>query len=318
MSSSPTSAHDSVRRKIEKMGTSLSLPTVRKALGILEGEHSSQRRGGNDDLLDIRPYEVGDEARQIDWKISAKNGRAMIAQRERLSSAHVYLLLDAGMQMSEVCASDERAYQIAANALCMFAALSLRRSDDISLVFGDSDRITRVPFHGGLAQFEITLDKALDRDWDAPRNISALLDYASGLRDRNALIVLATDDHALNGTHLPAIRRIAQTHPLVLIDVKTINPFDYQPIASRPKAKIVDGMSGRRVPAFLRNAASAQEIDTHRAYALQALERELTRCGSRMIHADSSEGMFHAFVRLLSAGHVSESLSYLKGMPIQQ
>ena len=33
---------------------------------------------------------------------------------------------------------------------------------EVSLVFGDSSNITRVPFHGGLAQFEHTLDKALD------------------------------------------------------------------------------------------------------------------------------------------------------------
>ena len=158
---------DPIRRKIEMLGTSLSLPTVRRAMGILEGEHASARRGGNDDLLDIRAYEVGDEARQIDWKISARNGRAMIAQRERLSSTRVYLLLDAGVEMTEVCPSDEMAYRIAANALCMFAALSLRRSDEVSLVFGDSSNITRVPFHGGLAQFEHTLDKALDRAGDS-------------------------------------------------------------------------------------------------------------------------------------------------------
>ena len=296
---------DPIRRKIEMLGTSLSLPTVRRAMGILEGEHASARRGGNDDLLDIRAYEVGDEARQIDWKISARNGRAMIAQRERLSSTRVYLLLDAGVEMTEVCPSDEMAYRIAANALCMFAALSLRRSDEVSLVFGDSSNITRVPFHGGLAQFEHTLDKALDRNWLFPRNIDALLDYAAHIRDREALIVLATDDHALDDTHMRAIRRITQTHPLVLINVGTVNPFSNDPIPSMPHAPLVDGATGRRIPTFLRNTKAAQELDTHRAYLLQALDRELSRCGSRMIHASSSEGMFHAFVRLLSLSHAS-------------
>ena len=85
---------DNVRRKIEALGTSMSLPTVAKALGVLEGEHRSNRRGGNDDLLDIRPYEPGDEARAIDWKISARSGRAMVVQRERLASGRVYLLMD--------------------------------------------------------------------------------------------------------------------------------------------------------------------------------------------------------------------------------
>ena len=35
---------DNVRRKIEALGTSMSLPTVAKALGVLEGEHRSNRR----------------------------------------------------------------------------------------------------------------------------------------------------------------------------------------------------------------------------------------------------------------------------------
>lgn len=51
-----------IRRKIEALGTTLSLPTVRKALGILEGAHASDKRFGADDVMDIRIYEPGDEA----------------------------------------------------------------------------------------------------------------------------------------------------------------------------------------------------------------------------------------------------------------
>lgn len=170
---------DSVRKKIEALGTQLSLPTVRKALGALEGEHASGRRGGSGDAMDVHAYEPGDESRLIDWKTSARQGRPMVVERERLSTSRVWLLMDVGLEMTGVCPSGERAWQVAANALRMFAALSLRRSDDISLVFGDESSITRVPFNGGFAQFERTLDKALDRDWDHHRNIDALLEYAA-------------------------------------------------------------------------------------------------------------------------------------------
>lgn len=47
---------DSVRKKIEALGTQLSLPTVRKALGALEGEHASGRRGGSGDAMDVHAY----------------------------------------------------------------------------------------------------------------------------------------------------------------------------------------------------------------------------------------------------------------------
>ena len=287
---------DSVRKKIEALGTQLSLPTVRKALGALEGEHASGRRGGSGDAMDVHAYEPGDESRLIDWKTSARQGRPMVVERERLSTSRVWLLMDVGLEMTGVCPSGERAWQVAANALRMFAALSLRRSDDISLVFGDESSITRVPFNGGFAQFERTLDKALERDWSSPRNIDALLEYARRIKDREALIVLATDEHAMEERHITTIRRITRTHPMVLIDVATMNPF--KAVSSRHAP--TDGLSARRVPAFLRNAKAAAEVDTHRAYMAAALEQELTRAGSHIIRSASSESMFDRFVALVS------------------
>ncbi len=287
---------DSVRKKIEALGTQLSLPTVRKALGALEGEHASGRRGGSGDAMDVHAYEPGDESRLIDWKTSARQGRPMVVERERLSTSRVWLLMDVGLEMTGVCPSGERAWQVAANALRMFAALSLRRSDDISLVFGDESSITRVPFNGGFAQFERTLDKTLDRDWDHHRNIDALLEYARRIKDREALIVLATDEHAMEERHITTIRRITRTHPMVLIDVATMNPF--KAVSSRHAP--TDGLSARRVPAFLRNAKAAAEVDTHRAYMAAALEQELTRAGSHIIRSASSESMFDRFVALVS------------------
>lgn len=287
---------DSVRKKIEALGTQLSLPTVRKALGALEGEHASGRRGGSGDAMDVHAYEPGDESRLIDWKTSARQGRPMVVERERLSTSRVWLLMDVGLEMTGVCPSGERAWQVAANALRMFAALSLRRSDDISLVFGDESSITRVPFNGGFAQFERTLDKALDRDCDHHRNIDALLEYARRIKDREALIVLATDEHAMEERHITTIRRITRTHPMVLIDVATMNPF--KAVSSRHAP--TDGLSARRVPAFLRNAKAAAEVDTHRAYMAAALEQELTRAGSHIIRSASSESMFDRFVALVS------------------
>ena len=102
-----------------------------------------------------------------------------------------------------------------------------------------------------------------------------LLDYARRIRDRQALIVLATDEHALRQRHLEAIRRLAQTHPMVFIDVATLNPFDSRTGRDRP---VYDGTSRRAVPAFLSNARSRDEVATHRAYLAAALNRELTRC----------------------------------------
>lgn len=236
----------------------------------------------------------------------------MVVQRERLSTSRVWMLMDVGLQMTGACSSGEAAWQVAANALRMFAALSLRRADDISLVFGDKSNITRIAFHGGFAQFERTLDQALERGWDHRRNIDALLDYARRIKDRQAMIVLATDEHALEQRHLAIIRRIARTHPMVLINVATLNPF--APLVQGGSAPL-DGLSGRRVPAFLRNVRAADEVRTHRNAIAAVLDQELSRCGSHMIRAASSEVMFNQFVRLVSVSLSRSTRNQLHSAP---
>lgn len=292
-----TEPDDPIRARIEAMGTQLSLPTVRRALGVIEGEHASMRPGGSDELMDVRVYESGDEARLIEWKTSARMGRPMVVRREREVTSRVWMLFDVGREMTGACESGERAWQVAANALRMFAALSLRRSDDLSLVLSDAASITRVPFNGGFARFEHVLDKALERRWNQPRHLDALLEYARRIKDRSALLVIATDESALADRHVEAIRMLAQSHPLVVVDVATLNPF----AARRSGLRVVDAPSGRSLPAFLASAASEREVQTHREYVAAALRRELTRCGATMIRSDSSEGMFAAFVRLVSS-----------------
>ena len=151
-------------------------------------------------------------------------------------------------------------------------------------------------FTTGTQWFERTLDDALRRDWSYGRNIDALLDYARRIRDRQALIVLATDELALRKRHIDVIGAIAATHPVVLITVATANPFD----PSEAAREWYDGKSGRRIPALLRNAKAAEEVALHRRYVCAALEHELAKRGSRMIRAASSDMMFDAFVRLVS------------------
>ena len=304
-------ADDPIRRKIEALGHKLSLPTVSRALGVLEGEHASPRRGGGDEFMDIRLWQPGDEARLIDWRTSARNGRPTVVDKERPATSRIWLLLDVGREMTGGCANGERAWQVAANALRMFATLSLRRSDDISLVLADSASITRIPFSGGFARFEHTLDQALDRKWDQPRNIDALLDYARHIRDRSALLVLATDETALGESHVQSIHMLAQTHPLVVVDVSVANPFALKASGT----SVIDAPAGRRMPAFMARSKAADEVATHREYIAAALQRELARCGSTMIRSDSSEGMFNAFVALVSTTLAHSTRNQLRAAP---
>lgn len=53
----------------------LSLRARRPALARLQGSHRSAQRGRGLEFEDVRPYAAGDDARTIDWRVTARRGR---------------------------------------------------------------------------------------------------------------------------------------------------------------------------------------------------------------------------------------------------
>ncbi len=149
-----------------------------------------------------------------------------------------------------VCPSDEMAYRIASECLVHVRGVSCDAAMRCRSSSVTTSNITRVR---SMAVWPVRaqLDKALDRGGDSRAISTHCSDYAGIFATGEALIVLAHDDHALDDTHMRAIRRITQTHPMVMINVGTINPFSSDPI---PRGRMHpcrwrDGPEDSRVPA---------------------------------------------------------------------
>lgn len=285
---------DPIRAKLEAFGSHLTLPVARAALGSLEGEHGSSQYGHGYDYLDLRPYAPGDEAELIDWKASGRAGKPIIINKQREVNNAVWLMLDVSSQMGATARSGETLLDVAANALRMFALLSLKRSDSISLILADSRTITRIPFAGGYPKFDHMLTDSLAELHPAPRDLTSMLRYAEGIRSRNSLIVIASDDSAMDARHEKLIATISQDHPLVFISVEPVNPFDP---ANR---RIQDAQNGKLMPAFLQNGKLAREIDTRSRVLALGFDRALARHGDTLLRGGSSDEMLTNFIHLVS------------------
>src|SRR5665811_1284239 len=53
----------------------LSLHARRPALAQLQGGHRSAQRGRGLEFEEVRPYAAGDDARTIDWRVTARRGK---------------------------------------------------------------------------------------------------------------------------------------------------------------------------------------------------------------------------------------------------
>ncbi|WP_418968824.1 DUF58 domain-containing protein [Alloscardovia omnicolens] len=287
---------DPIRRKIEALGPRLSLPIVRKAMGIVEGEHPSRRRGSGDEFLDLRPYIIGDEARSIDWKASARTGLPIVASREHSATSNVWMIIDCGRQSTGSTPSGERHIDVSMNAVRMFSMLSLKRGDNVNFVLGDQHSITRMPFSGGYEQCDALLDQIAHRDMPYDSDWDALMDYATHLRDKYSLMILVTRDKSWSQSSLHHVGILSQTHPVVVVNIASANPFENDSTFHT----IYEGKTGAHIPAFMRNASVRQEVAISRQLMADDLHHRLTAHGATLFHAESNESMFTEFIHRIS------------------
>ena len=74
-------------------------------------------------------------------------------------------------------------------------------------------------------------------------------------------------------------------------------------------------LTGLENDACLRSCVGETQLgkcETHREYLAASIRHELNRCGSTVIRSDSSERMFHEFVRMVSTALAQSTRNQLR------
>src|SRR5690606_23010255 len=89
----------------------------------------SRSRGAGLEFAQYRPYEPGDELRQVDWKLYARSDRFFVREAERDSPLTAWVVLDASASMGQAePGSGSRLDAARTLAACVFE-LALRQGD---------------------------------------------------------------------------------------------------------------------------------------------------------------------------------------------
>ncbi len=95
------------------------------------GLHASHSRGTGLEFAQYRPYEFGDEPRQIDWKLYARSDRFFVREAERESPVALWILLDASASMAQAdaCRLEYTRLDAAKGLVAALAELALAQGD---------------------------------------------------------------------------------------------------------------------------------------------------------------------------------------------
>jgi uncharacterized protein (DUF58 family) len=122
----------------------LDLVVARRAAGALPGDRRAAGLGAGTELAQLRPYEVGDDVRQIDAAATARTGTPHVRLHVPERTLTTWIVLDASPSMAFGTA-DRLKWDVAEGAAQVLGRLAVRRAGRVALTTFGAGRPRLVP-----------------------------------------------------------------------------------------------------------------------------------------------------------------------------
>lgn len=264
----------------------------------LDGAYASLVRGRSLDFEDLRPYEAGDEVRDIDWRATARAGEPMVRRSYAERRHTILFVVDSGLGMRALARDEGGKKELAILAVGALGILALRHGDDVLLLLSDHGRPRRVASRrseGGLELLLRQLDAAIDdADDAAPRD--ALLRAVAQSFARRMIVVLVTDEQPITAAGERELRRLRVQHDLLWLTLRDADPV----LPERSSGVRRDARTGWAVPEFLHGAGEVvAELEAERAAADERRAAVLDRLAITHAELDGRETAVASLLRML-------------------
>lgn len=210
---------------LEAEARALGLGPTRPVTSVLAGSRASRFKSRGADYLESRPYQPGDDVRQLDWRVTARSGKVhtklYVEERER----PVLLLVDASPSM--YFGSGERLkVELAAEAAVLLAWAVAGQGDRIGAVLAAGSGHAELAPTGGrrgvMRLIRLLVERIprigqglLDESPPAPgEGLVAALDRLLRVARPGALVVLASDFYGLDEAACERLRRLRRHQDL--------------------------------------------------------------------------------------------------------
>jgi uncharacterized protein (DUF58 family) len=236
VSATAVARHEDTLRQLELLVT-------RKLDGLLNGDHEGLMRGPGTEAGDGRMYQPGDDARRIDWSLTARSNathvRDTIADRE----LETWLVVDGTASLDFGTADCEKRDLVLAS-VAAFGFLTARDGNRVAAVCFDGSSTDVLPPRSG-RDAVLAMLRRLERRERAGEGAGSL---AQAIRRtwlaarRRGLIVVISD--LLDGSDWPReLKAAAARHDVIVVQVSDPREVDLPPVGL---LTLVDPETGRR------------------------------------------------------------------------
>ncbi|NUR89427.1 MAG: DUF58 domain-containing protein [Nonomuraea sp.] len=203
----------------EKLLLRLEWKVVRRLDGRLQGAHRTAHRGSGIDFTGLRPYGEGDDARHIDWNVTARLDEPHLRVFTEDRELTVWLVLDRSASMTAGRPGRGK-HDVLAEIALVLARLFGRGGNRVGALLFDNGMPRVVP-PGTSRRHALRIAAELDRAAGTSRattDLAGMLDAAARLARRRALVVVLSDFIG-EGDWERSLRRLTRRHEVVALRI---------------------------------------------------------------------------------------------------
>jgi uncharacterized protein (DUF58 family) len=239
------------------------------------GELHQRKRGQGTDFASLREYTVGDDAKSIDWKATARRDRPVVRTYEAEKEQRLLILIDAGRMMTSDLQGLTR-FDHALNAALCLALTGLSHNDQVGFgIFADKP-LAYLPPHRGKNYMKKILEVSFDIE---PRMIEpdyvGVLSYFASAQKGRCLMVVLTDLTDATGSQalLAGLASLSPRHLPFCVTLKDRQVAEIANISPNKGSSPEQALTNSESLDILYKRAIATDLLAQRELALSVLAR---------------------------------------------
>jgi len=219
----------------------LALSLARRGAGVLPGDRLAPGVGSGTELAQLRPYQHGDDVRQLDPAASARTGIAHVRLQVPERILTTWLVLDVSASMAFGTA-DRLKSDVAEGVSQVVARAATRHGGRLAVFTAGGPERMLAPRGGPHAKIGLRrlLEEGVAVDGFADRGLAPVLHRVGRLTRQPGLVVVVSDFRGALDWQRP-LRALAARHRLLAVEIRDPREERLEPVG---RLSLVDPESG--------------------------------------------------------------------------
>ncbi len=235
---------------------------------VFGGEYHSAFKGRGIEFSEVRPYQVGDDIRTIDWNVSARTGDAYVKIFEEEREQTLLLVVDVSGS-EEFGSTTKFKREIAAEISAVIAFSAIQNNDKVGLVLV-SDRIELFvpPKKGRKHVLRLLRDLFAHEPKSKGTDLSVALSHVLHVLNRRSIVLVISD--FFDSGYVKPLRVVARRHDTIAVHL--VDPREEE-LPAMGLVDLTDAETGKTI------VVDTDDRRTRRTFAMHAGARQAEIAG---------------------------------------